>query len=314
MTNVAPVCVVFNPEAGTAEGIETLRRDLDNGSGIEFCPTEGPGDAARIAGEAVAATRRVVVAAGGDGTVSQVVNGLMDARAPGGALPDLLVLPFGTGNDLVRTLELPDTPEECLKLLQTGRRRALDVLRWRLHPTDGGPERSGWCINVVAGGFSAKLKESLTPEIKKFWGPLAYARAAMGSVDELEHPHKLTFRIDDGEARTFEAINVIVANARYAGGGMEVAPAADPSDGRLEFVVITPGDWLDLAGVTAKLLLGEVDQSQHTINISATSVELKAEPAMPFNIDGDPVGEGSLRVEVAPAALNVLVPGETSEA
>lgn len=322
-------CVVFNPGAGSAERIEELRTLISRDPRMELCPTEGPGDGEKIAQRAARDGVLVVMAAGGDGTIREVVTGLMRTHQgasgaarraagspdkPGKApkLPDLLIVPMGTGNDLARTLDLPESTAALLALLEAGRRRALDVLRWSLACTDGSC-KSGWCVNVIAGGFAAKLKRALTPEVKKFWGPLAYARAALGSVDEIEHPHKLSFRVDDGPPQSADAINVIIANARFAGGGVEVAPQADPSDGRLELVVITPGGLLDLAEVTAKLLMGEVETSAHTFTVSARVLEISAEPALPFNIDGDPAGSGTLTVEVVPAALHVLVPPEVPD-
>jgi diacylglycerol kinase (ATP) len=311
--SAATVCVVYNPGAGSAERIEELHGRQGAGMPLMLCATEAEGDAARHAAQAALDCARAVIAAGGDGTIREVVSGLMEARQrqPGLALPDLLVLPMGTGNDLARTLELPDTTDEVLALLAAGRRRPLDVLRWSLAPAGGEDAKRGWCVNVIAGGFAAKLKGALTPEVKKFWGPLAYARAAFSSMDEVENPHTLTFSVDGGPPQAAEAINVIVANARYAGGGMEVAPQADPSDGRMDLVIITPGEgMLDLAEVTAKLLMGEVDESEHTIVVSARRLRISAAPPIPFNIDGDPAGEGTLEVEVLAAALNVLVPAE----
>lgn len=303
-------CVIYNPEAGSAERIEELKQHIEPGDRVELWASEAEGDASRLARRAADEGIGVVIAAGGDGTIREVVSGLMKAsgRRRKAALPDLLVLPMGTGNDLVRTLELPDGPREVLDLLHHGRRRPLDVLRWSLQPSSKKTAEKGWCVNVIAGGFAAKLKRTLTPEVKKFWGPLAYARAAFSSMDEVENPHTLTFAVDGGEPQTADAINVIIANARYAGGGMEVAPQADPSDGQMELVIITPGGVLDLAEVTARLLMGEVDQSQHTLCVPARTLRLSADPPIPFNIDGDPVGAGTLEVEVIPAALHVLVP------
>jgi diacylglycerol kinase (ATP) len=311
-TRPAPTaCVIYNPEAGSAERIEELRQHIEPGDRIDLWASEAEGDVSRLARRAADERVRVVIAAGGDGTIREVASGLMGTRgrrARAAALPDLLILPMGTGNDLVRTLELPEAPQDVLALLHHGRRRPLDVLRWSLKEATRRTPKTGWCVNVIAGGFAAKLKRALTPEVKKFWGPLAYARAAFSSMDEVENPHTLTYSVDGGEPQTIEAINVIIANARYAGGGMEVAPQADPSDGQMELVVITPGGLLDLAEVTARLLMGEVDQSQHTLTATARTLRLSADPPIPFNIDGDPAGAGTLEVRVMPAALHVLVP------
>ena len=307
--SLAPACVVFNPKAGSAERMETLRELIAANDQLEICQTEAAGEAGELAGNAVRDGRRVVVAAGGDGTVSEVVAGLMDAREenPDAAMPDLLVVPMGTGNDLRRTFELPEEPADALALLETGDRRPLDVIRWRLDPAGGGEAKQGWCVNVVAGGFSAKLKEVLTPELKKTWGPLAYGRAALGSAGKLD-PHEMTFSVDGGHFQNATVVNVVAANARFAGGGIEVAPHADPSDGLIELVAASPGDWTEMVSVTARLLAGELDESSHVFRVPARTLVLDGAPALPFNIDGEHVGEGRLTLEIVPGPLCILVP------
>ena len=300
---------MFNPAAGSAERVEQLRALIETDDSFELCKSEGPGHVGELAGNAVRDGRRVVVAAGGDGTISEVVGGLMDAREaePGREMPHLLVIPMGTGNDFRRTFDLPEELEESVRLFEAGRTKPLDVMRWRLEPADGGEARTGWSVNVVAGGFAAKLTEVLTPEMKKTWGPLAYARAALSSAEVLD-PHATTISIDGGPAQTIDAVNLVVANARFAGGGIEVAPHADPTDGRLDFVAIKPGNFLEYVGVTKDLIAGEVDENDHAYRVSCRSITVEGRPPLPFNVDGDPVGEGRLSVEVVPNALRVLVP------
>ena len=308
-STVAPACVVFNPNAGSAERIELLREAVEANGAVELCSTDAPGDAGKLAAGAVRDGRRVLIAAGGDGTVSEVVAGLMDARQhdPDAPMPALLVVPMGTGNDLCRTFDLPEEPAEALALLDTGRRVPLDVMRYTLEPADGGETKKGWCVNVAAGGFAAKLKQVLTHDLKKRWGPLAYARAAIGSASELD-PHDLTFQVDEHPPQRLDAVNVIVANARFAGGGIEVAPEADPGDGLMEFVVILPGDWMERVDIVANLLAGNLHESGHVIRIPCRRLVLDATPAMPFNIDGDPVGEGKFTLEIIASPLEIIVP------
>ena len=308
-SDLCPGCVVFNPNAGSAERVEVLRELVEKNGRIELCRTEARGDAADLAAKAVKDGRQFVLAAGGDGTVSEVVAGLMDAREQDKTrpMPVLLVIPMGTGNDLRRTFDLPEEPAEALALLDAGETRPLDVIRWTLDPHDGGETKRGWCVNVAAGGFAAKLKQVLTPEVKKAWGPLAYGRAALGSAGELV-PHEMTFTVDGGPPQTASIMNVVAANARFAGGGIEVAPHADPSDGLIELVAASPGKWTEMVSVTARLLAGELDESKHVFRVPAKTLVLEGNPPLPFNIDGDFAGEGRLSLEIVPGPLQILVP------
>jgi diacylglycerol kinase family enzyme len=143
--------------------------------------------------------------------------------------------------------------------------------------------------------------------MKQRWGPLAYTRAAAASVDELR-PYRVTLHIDDAPPKRMTALNVIVANARYAGGGIGVASEASTSDGLLDIVVVHPGGMLDLTGLAARFLTGSALQSDLVEHARGRRVTVHAEPAMPFNVDGDLVGEGAFTFECVPAAVQVLCP------
>ncbi len=304
-------CVIFNPGSGSADESEEFEQRVDSLAGLDFCQTAQDGDAADLAETAAHEGREIVVAAGGDGTVSQVVTGLMRAREAGvTSLPALLIAPFGTGNDLARTFEQPPEPLESLNLIETAPRRPLDVMKWRLVTAEG--EKSGWAVNVLAGGFSSQLQASLTPEIKKTWGPLAYVRAAVGTASELE-PFELTFSVDDGPRQTMSVLNAIVANARFAGGGIAVAPHADPGDGLLDLVIISAGEGLQLAGLAVDLVSGDVLTNELVVNVRGAKFHLESTPPMPFNVDGDKAGEGTLEVEVIAGALQIIAPPSGDE-
>ena len=307
-------CVVFNPGSGSAHTADAFAAKARGRGDLGFCQTEGAGDAAELAQKSARDGCRVVLAAGGDGTVSGVVTGLMRARAAGvDPLPDLLVIPLGTGNDLARALGLPDDPCATLDLLDGGAGTApLDVIAWSLDGGGGddGP-REGWAVNVLAGGFSSKLQAALTPEIKKRWGPLAYFRAAVETTSELS-PHRLRISVDGSAPRRLAALNAIVANARYAGGGVDVAPEADPTDGLLDLVVVEPGNALDMAALAARFLAGDILEDEHVETARGRHFVIESEPPMPFNVDGDRTGAGRLDARVEPAALRVIVPAPTT--
>ena len=308
--------VIFNPGSGSADDYEAVEAAVSRRPGLKFVKTEREGHARELARQAVEAGEELVVAAGGDGTVSEVVTGLMDGKdsRPGehfGRTPLLTIAPLGTGNDLARTLNLRGLPPaDVIDRLDTLRRRPLDVIRWCLTGPDG--ERRGWAVNVLAGGFSSKLQASLTGDLKKRWGPLAYLRAAVGEVSQLT-PHRLTYRVDGGEAVSCEVLNAVIANARYAGGGIAVAPSADPGDGVLDLVMVTPGTFLDLAELSAAIVSGNVEADDHAIHARGRRFELETDPPMPFNVDGDRIGAGRMEAEALPAALTVLAAEEEDE-
>ena len=306
--------VIFNPGAGSADDSAEFEAAAAAVPDLAFERTEREGHAADLAEAAATSGERFVVAAGGDGTVSEVVVGLMRGREKLGGdarPPALLVAPLGTGNDLARTLGLRGwTAAEVLTRMAELHPVPLDVISYCLTGPDG--ERRGWSVNVMAGGFSSKLQASMTGDLKKRWGPLAYLRAAVGEVAQLS-PHKLTYRVDGGRPETLDVLNAVVANARFAGGGVEVAPPAKIGDGQLDLMLVKPGGFVDLAELSAAIVAGHVDEDDLSVHIRGRRFDLEADPPMPFNVDGDRIGAGCLEAEVVPDALTVLCPPPTGK-
>jgi diacylglycerol kinase (ATP) len=294
-------CAILNPEAGSAQR-DGLRAELDD-LGLDWWATQAAGDAADLAERAAGGDYDRVIVLGGDGTIHEVVNGLMTVEEP----PALAVVPLGTGNDLARTLALPEDPLEALALVPDGPTHALDLICVR--PEDG-PTR--YAINAAAGGFSGQVDEQLTPEMKQTWGPLAFLLGAVSALPEMEN-YETRIAYDDGEADLVDAFNVIVANGRTVGGGKPVAPVANPEDGLLDVVTIQGGTILELSQVAAQLVAGtylDHDLVQHR---RVTSVRIAARPGMWFNVDGELLTKEPVTFEVVPQALPVLV-GPTYQA
>ena len=315
-------CVILNPGARTGGDREALERLRPLIEGWEVRLSERPGHARELARSAAADGFTTVIAAGGDGTINEVVNGLASAPAGGGG-PRLGVLPLGTGNDLARLLGLPPEPEEAVSILRRGACRRLDLGEMR----SGGERR--FFLNVAAGGFAGEVDRALTPEIKRAWGPLAYLRAATTALSEIDtyRVHARFEGVDgarrSGGAETLEidALNVVVANGRFAGGGLPIAPWARPDDGLLDVVVIPT---MSLAGLVALAPLvltgrhlggevdgpadgGEDDVRRLPICLRCRGVELESDPPMPWNTDGELIGERTPSFRVLAGALRVLV-------
>ena len=158
--------VVFNPKAGSAKSAQALRQRLIEHGNVTLVEPESSEQTRLAAARAKQEGYDVIVAAGGDGTIHAVVNGL----APDFGDARLAVLPLGTGNDLRRTLAIPEDPVEALTLLDGGPERLIDVFRVET------PIQSLFGVNTASGGFSGQMQEALTKEMKAAWGPLAYLR------------------------------------------------------------------------------------------------------------------------------------------
>jgi diacylglycerol kinase (ATP) len=292
----AKSCIILNPRAGSAQQSEILREALTGWVDITIYKTDRAGHATDLAAEALKAGYELIIAAGGDGTIHEVVNGL----AADFSRARLGIVPLGTGNDLARTLAIPADPLESLNIAITGPERSLDLLK--AEATDG----MTYGINVAAGGFSGQVDEVLTDDLKASWGPLAYLIGAVRVVPDLTG-YNTTIAWENGPEERIEALNIIVANGRTCAGGFQVAPAANPEDGLLDVVIVRYGDVLALAGVAARLLAGNYLNSDQVMHRRARSVRIASHPGMWFNIDGELFSNQPIAFTVLPQALRVIV-------
>ena len=135
--------IIYNPTAGSVKDRQTIGEKLQQLSGAQIYLTEKEGDATRFAEDAIQQGQDLVVAAGGDGTLNEVINGI--ARRADRI--QIGLVPLGTGNDFARTLALPDSIEDCIQILRTGKTRAIDLVRVT-------SDQVRYFVNVSAGGFS----------------------------------------------------------------------------------------------------------------------------------------------------------------
>lgn len=295
-------CVILNPRAGSADASrDRLRQAVDRLAGAEVRETGAIGEARTLAAGAVEEGFSRVVAAGGDGTLNEVLQGL----APDFDRVELGLIPVGTGNDLARTLGIPHDPVEALEVLEAGAVRTLDVARFT------GSEGKRWFLNVSAGGFSGEVDEHLDPEVKAAWGPLSYVRTAFDALAELE-PYRTELTLSPGTSRQEELelsiVNLIVANGRYVAGGLPVAPEAAPDDGLLDLVVIRAAPVGRLSLVAARVALGQHLEHELVLHRRVRSLKVTSTPPMVFNTDGELAGPGPARFQVIPRAVRFVAP------
>ncbi|NOT48202.1 MAG: diacylglycerol kinase family lipid kinase [Acidobacteria bacterium] len=308
--------VIVNPKSAggsTRDNWSAIASDLRTHFGpFQVAFTKAAGDGARLAKDAAQAGRKFIIACGGDGTINEVANGIIES----GADTEFGVLPSGTGGDFRRSLGIPNSPREAARAIRNGKSKLIDVGRitFQSHADE---TVSRYFLNVSSFGLAASIIERVKSNKALDWLPLGGVRGrasfALSTLQEVVGLDPVTVRvkIDDGEERLLQTVNFCVANARYFGGGMMIAPDAKLDDGCFDLVNI--GDIR-----TAKILLNAFSL------YNGTHVELKevkstlakrisVSPSDPqsqihLETDGELPGKLPAVYEVVPNALRVRVP------
>jgi diacylglycerol kinase (ATP) len=295
-----PTCVIFNP-AARGDKARRLRRQLDViGAQCAHKTTAAAGDAQRLAAEAVKEGFDLIVAAGGDGTINEVLNGIGDAP-DGFARARLGVLPLGTVNVFARELKIPLRVERAWEVLQHGRELKIDLPRVDF-AANGGPQKRYFC-QLAGAGLDARAIELVDWRHKKQVGPLAYVIAGLKALREKKP--QITVRAN-GQSATGEL--VLVGNGRLYGGSFAILPGADLCDGMLDICVLPRVNWWNLLRSAPCLLLrGQLPASvaQH---LRAPAFQLTSEGAAAFELDGEWVGKLPATFSIEREKLRVMVP------
>jgi diacylglycerol kinase (ATP) len=295
LSKLVKICVIVNPRAGSVKDLDLLLKQVARLKPFITHITHKKGGAKALAADAIRKGCNYLIAAGGDGTLNEVVNGIATHSAD----VRLGLLPLGTGNDFARCLNLPGTVPENIAILRAGKTRPIDLVRVR-------SDRTRYFVNVSAGGFSGVVNEKLTPAIKRAWGPLAYVRSAAAAVSELR-AYRTAIRFDQRETVALDLYNVIVANGRFVAGGLPIAPEADPSDGLLDVILIPQRPAAETAMLAAKILMGKHLRSDSITFRRVSKISIRSRPGMWFNVDGELVGNDPAVFEVIPKALQFVV-------
>lgn len=300
------VSVVAHPKARRSPCWQEFLSHLE-GQGVHpRVEVSGQAGHARELAAALAASTEILVAAGGDGTVHEVANGLLEAFPPGSDRrpPPLLIVPLGTGNDFARALGLPRQPGALARMLLSPRPRPLDV--GRLTCQHQGRPRQLYFVASCSVGFAAEATRRALQ--MPGWLP-ARAIYLLGLASALvawkSHPARL--RIDGQPRESSRFFNLNAANTRYYGNGMVAAPRAVPDDQALE-VVLMELSLLQVLLALPENYRGRFERVRGVWQTPARRVEVEADPPLPVQADGEMAGTTPLSCEVVPAALEVLHP------
>jgi diacylglycerol kinase (ATP) len=294
--------LIVNARSRTGEkAFERASRLLDS-LGVEVGVSYALSDPARLAEtvrEAVSEGHGPIILGGGDGSVSSTVDFLAHHDVTLG------LLPLGTANDFARTLEIPSGLEAACETIARG--KVVDI--------DLGLVGDNFYVNVASVGLSVEATRSLSPQLKKSIGPLAYPVAAIQAF--LKHePFTARLAFPDGDHEPVDygrLLQVAVGNGRFYGGGMVVAPGSGIDDRLLDVYAIKLGRRRDLFGVVRYLRSGDFVRNESVDHFRTSRVLLETEPELPINVDGELVTRTPEEFAVADNALHVIVP-ETSTA
>ena len=293
-------CVIFNP-AARGEKARRFHRHLDViGRESTLKQTTAAGDARRLAAEAIGEGFEVVVAAGGDGTLNEVLNGIGDAP-DGFESARVGVLPLGTVNVFARELALPVKLDAAWAAIRQGRETRIDLPRVEYRAN--GTRQRRYFAQLAGAGFDARAIELVEWPLKKKIGPLAYVvagfKALAGAQSEIT-------AVGGGHSAVGEL--VLIGNGRLYGGDFRVFPQADLRDGLLEVCVFPRVNWLTLARCGPALLLrGKLPASAVEV-FQAETLTLASLSATALEADGELVGHLPAAFSLERSRLRVIVP------
>ena len=324
---------IANPTAGhgrTGRALPSIFTALEAALGaLDTFVTTQAGEARQAAAAAVRERRPLVISVGGDGTLNEIVNGLLGgvggaSAPPRGAappaaslLPALGIVATGTGGDYVRSLDLGKQPADCLTAIAGGAERLVDVGRARFTGPGGAPVERYWA-NVLSAGIGGLVDRYTAAAPGFLGGRVAYAQATLRAIFTCRRAKLLCrYEAPDGSLgeRRLDAHAVAICNGSTFGGGMNVAPMAALDDGLFEVIAFETGTRWNMIRRFPTVYSGTHLAVPGVSHFACSTLELRpAGPAagrrpraglFPLDVDGDALGDVPLTVEMLPSALRV---------
>jgi diacylglycerol kinase (ATP) len=295
-----PLVLVVNPVSGKGKvaaalpKIEAALRQRDLEYRIEV--TRGPGDATRAAREALAGGERFVVAVGGDGTIHEVVNGMIENDVPIRPDPLLGVVAAGSGSDFVRTVDLPGDAVQSVAHLAGEATRPLDIGKVTYVDHPSGRETVRYFPNIAEVGLGA----ATVARAARLPRSAGRSRYFFGFWMTLPGFKRCRVRVEAGDD-VYEGVahNIVIANCRYFGGGMHISPKSLPDDGLFD-VLVMKGPKSDSFTTIPKVYKGSHLPHRNMLEMRASRIRVEADRALPIEADGEPLG-------TTPATFDLLL-------
>jgi YegS/Rv2252/BmrU family lipid kinase len=298
--------VIVNPRSGG--GISEKRwaavvGPLTDGLGpFDQRFTEAPGHARTIAHEESVAGRKLVVALGGDGTISEVADGLVLA----GGKTEMGVIPRGTGGDFRRTLGLGKELYAAAQHIRGSKARSLDVGRIQ-YVDHRGQETCRHFVNVASFGFSSVVARRANDASKRLGGRVSFLSAVVRSLVTYDNA-EVTVAVDNGEARRMTVLLAAVGNGRFFGGGMKICPEAQLDDGSFDLVMVGNLGRMEVLAKIHRIYSGDHLSMKEVRSVRCRKLRVApADPTadIPVEVDGETPGRLPASFEILQGALRI---------
>lgn len=298
--------MIFNPIANLGRAwpvASNLRRVADEFGGAVWAGTVYPGHASEIAEKAASEGYKTVVAVGGDGTIHEVINGLM--KVDTAKRPLLGIVPVGSGNDFAGTMGIPRDSEEALRKVFSGSPRRIDIAS----VLDGNGRKEYW-MNTLGMGFDSAVNFH-SREVPIFQGFMIYFLALFRTIIENYRPFKITGTID-GESLEKETLMLTVTNGKREGGGFLLAPDALQDDGLLNYILVDVISRLKMLMAIPYFLKGTHASLNYVKTGTFKNISLKSNNPLWIHADGEIFAGFSsqvteLTLEVLPGAIELIL-------
>lgn len=283
-----PWCIILNPAAKGDQARRTLDQMVKLVPEAKIFLTERVGHGEQLAKEAAEQGYRTIIAAGGDGTVNEVLNGLNPE------ICTLGVLPVGTMNVLALELGIPSRLDKALEIIRAGKRKRLDL----------GLANQRRFIQLAGVGLDAETVRRTHPDAKRAWGPWSYLLTAA----QLMAAPAPVLRVEVQGQREIKGAMVLVGNGRHYGGPFQFFPKADMADGLLDVCVFPKSGPLDLLWYLQAVLLGGPDSLPEVSYLQVPALRVTAGDRVALEVDGEYCGETPVDFRLLPRGLEMIVP------
>jgi diacylglycerol kinase (ATP) len=308
--------VILNPtsQSGkTGENAGELQRVIERYIGpVDRADTQAPGHASELARDGAIEGRAMIIAVGGDGTIHEVVNGLMQAREADAALPKLGVVGQGTGGDFRKSLGIEHRLDQYCTAIATKRTKTIDVGRFSYRDRAGQDAR-GYFVNILSVGMGGLVDQYVADDRSSLGGTVAYFKASAKALLKSEVGILDCTIVEAGTEREEElhTRQIAICNGRFFGGGMEVAPMAVLDDGAFDVVSLGDASKMKFALGSLAIYSGKhVDKPEvEVFRCQKISIEIRNDSIrdiFPLDVDGEPLGTLPLTIELVPKAIEVF--------